>query len=138
MLDDTLMFCSHRIMEEIIVTHTNSFFQFSFIFPAKFFCLRDIQQFPRGAVGTGGVPQDLAFVPHDLGDEFGEGLDGEFLAGAGIDSLVAGVVVHQEHAEVGKVIYILELAQGAAVTPASDKGQVHGFLRSVGAQVQPC
>ena len=37
-----------------------------------------------------------------------------------VDRLVAGVVVHQEHAEVREIIHIQKLAQRAAVAPAGD------------------
>ena len=79
--------------------------------PSEFFRFGDVEELAGGAVGTGGIPEDTALVAYHLGHELGEGLDGELLAGAGIDGL---------HTEVGQVIDIEELAQGAAIAPASD------------------
>ena len=107
-----LSFRSHRIVKEILISQTYTFFKLYTIPPPQLRGLADIQQFPRGAIGTGGVPQDVSLKAYHLGHEFGEGLDGELLAGAGIDRFVTAVVVHQEHAEVGQVIDIEELAQG--------------------------
>ena len=88
--------------------------------PSEFFRFGDVEELAGGAVGTGGVPEDAALIAHHLGHELGEGFDGELLAGAGIHGLVAAVVIHEEHAEVGQVIDIEELAQGAAIAPAGD------------------
>ena len=71
----------------------------------------DVEEFAGRAVGAGRVPLDPARVAHDFGDEFRQLFDGEFLAGTGVDGLVAGVIVHQEHAEVGEVVDVEELSQ---------------------------
>ena len=74
--------------------------------PAQIGSLRHVQQLTRRAVGLGGIPLDLAGVAHDLGDQLGQLLDGQLLAGTSVDRLVAGVVVHQEDAQVCKVVHI--------------------------------
>ncbi len=119
-LFNPLSFRTHRILQKILIGQTDSVFKFGFVGPTQLGGFAHVQELAGGAVRTGGVPEDFAFVPHNLGDEFGKGLYRQFLARAGIDGLVAGVVVHQEHAEVGKIIDIEELAQGAAVAPAGD------------------
>ena len=108
----------HRIRQEVLVGEADAVFEFGLVGPAEGGGLGDIEELARCAVRTGGVPLDLAFVADDLGDELGESLDREFLAGTGIDGLVAGVVVHQEDAEIGEVIHVEKLAQRASVSPA--------------------
>ena len=106
----SLSFCPHGIVEEILIGQADAVFQLGLVDPAQPGGLAYIQEFAGRAVGTGGVPLDDARISYHFGHQFGEGLDGEFLAGAGVDGLVAAVVVHQEHAEVGKVIDIKELS----------------------------
>ena len=103
-----------------MICQADAVFEFGTVGPAKVGGFAHVEELAGGAVGTGGVPEDAALVAYYLGYELGEGLDGELLAGASIDSLVTAVVVHEEHAEVGQVIDIEELAQGAAVAPAGD------------------
>ena len=47
----------------------------------------------RCAVGARGVPQYLSVIAHSGGDNLGKLLYGKFFARAGVDSLVAGIVV---------------------------------------------
>ena len=70
------------------------------------------------------IPLDLAGVAHDLGDQLGQLLDGQLLAGTSVDRLVAGVVVHQEDAQVCKVVHIQELTQRRTIAPAGNAGQI--------------
>ena len=115
-----LSFCTHGVVEEVFVSHADAVLELSLVGPAKAGGFGDIEELSWGAVRSCGVPLDFALVAHDLGHELGEGFDGEFLAGAGIDGFVTAVVVHEEHAEVGQVINIEELAKRAAVAPAGD------------------
>ena len=110
----------HGVRQEVLIGQADAVFEFGFIGPAESGGFGDVEEFAGRAVGTGGVPFDAARVAHDFGHQFGELFDGEFLAGAGIDGLVAGVVVHQEHAEVGEVVDVEEFAEGRAVAPAGD------------------
>ena len=97
-------------MEEVFVREADAVFEFGLVRPAQGGGFAHIEKLARRTVGTGGVPLDLALVAHDLGHQLRQGLDGQFLAGAGVDGLVAGVVIHQEDAEVGEVIDIEELS----------------------------
>ena len=124
----TLPFSSHRVVEEVGVCESDSFTQGGGGSPAEARGLRDIEELAGGTVGLGGVPLDAPFVAHGRGDEFGECLDGKFLACACVDCLVAGIVVHQEHAQLGEVVDIKKFSQRTSVTPADHDG-VAGELR---------
>jgi len=113
---------SHGVSQEVFVGEADAVFEFGFVGPAEGGGFADVQELARGAVGAGGVPEDPAGVADHLGDEFGQGLDGEFFAGAGVDGFVTGVVVHQEDAEVREVVHVQEFAERRAVAPAG-----HGF-----------
>ncbi len=115
-----LSFGPHGVRQEVLIGQADAVFEFGLVGPAEGGGFGDVEEFAGRAVGTGGVPFDAARVPHDAGHQFGELFDGEFLAGAGVDGLVAGVVVHQEHAEVGEVVDVEEFAEGRAVAPAGD------------------
>ena len=80
--------------------------------------------FRGGTVGFGGIPLDLSRISNHFGHQFRQFLDGQFLAGAGVDGFIAGIVVHQEDAEIGKVIHIQELTQRAAIAPAGHAGKI--------------
>lgn len=107
-----LSFRSHRIFQEILIRQTDAVFELGLVGPSQLSGFAHVQELAGGAVGTGGVPQDFSLKAYHLGHQFGEGLNGELLAGAGIHGFVTGVVVHQKHTEVGKVVHIQELAQG--------------------------
>ena len=79
-----LSFRSHRIFEKILVCETDAVFEFGLVGPTHLGGFADIQELARGAVGTGGVPQDFSLKAYHLGHQLGKGLDGELLAGAGI------------------------------------------------------
>ena len=114
-----LSLCSHRIMQEILVSQADTFFQFYLRFPTHRFSLAHIQEFARRTVRTGSVPKNLTFVTDYLSNLFCQLLDGQFFTSSGIDGLVTAVVVHKEDAQVGQIIYIEEFAQRTAVAPAS-------------------
>ena len=84
-----LALCTHGVVKEVLVTEADAVFKLGFVTPTELGSFADIEELTRGAIGTGGVPFDFAFVANDLGNEFGESLDGEFLASAGINSLIA-------------------------------------------------
>lgn len=63
------------------------------------------------AVRTGGIPKDATTIAYGVGYELGEFADGEFFASAGVDGLVARVVVHEVDAEVGEVVDVKKFAQ---------------------------
>ena len=114
-----LSFRAHWIVQKVIIRQADAILQLGLVGPAEGCSLAHIQQLARGAVRAGGVPFDVAFVANNLGDQFGELLDGQLLPRSGVYGLVAAVVVHQEDAEVGEVVDIEELAQRRAVAPAS-------------------
>ena len=114
-------------MEEILVGKADAVLELGAVTPAEALGLADIEELARGAVGTCGIPLDLALEAYDTSHHLGKGLDGEFLAGAGVNRLIARVVVHEEDAEVGKIVDIEELAQGTAIAPAGDLGE-SGYL----------
>lgn len=105
-------------MEEVLVGETDAVLQFRPVGPAEGSRLGDVKELARGAVRFGRVPEYLAIVADNPGDKRRQFLDRYLLASAGVDRLVAGIVVHQEHAEVGEVVHIEELPQRRAVTPA--------------------
>ena len=109
---EMLAFGADRVVEEVGVGETDAVLQLGLVGPAEGGGLRDVEELAGGAVGTGGVPLDAAFVADDFGDELGEGLDGELLTGAGIHGFVTAIVVHEEDTEVGEVVDIEELAEG--------------------------
>ena len=119
-------------MEEIFVGEADAVFEFGLIGPSEFGGFAHIEELTWGAVRTGGVPFDFAFKTNDFGHQFGESLDGDLLACAGIHGLIARVVVHEEHAEIGKVIDIEELAKWRAIAPAGDflEACLFGFVES--------
>ena len=94
-------------MEEVFVGEADAVFEFGLIGPSEFGGFAHIEELTWGAVRTGGVPFDFAFKTNNFGYKFGESLDGDLLACAGIHCLIARIVVHEEHAEVGKVIPII-------------------------------
>ena len=120
----------HGVRQEVLIGQADAVFEFGFVGPAEGGGFGDVEELAGRAVGAGRVPLDPARVAHDFGDKFRELFDGEFLAGAGVDGLVAGVVVHQEHAEVGEVVDVEEFAEGRAVAPAGDARR-SGELRLV-------
>ena len=80
----------------------------------------DVEEFAGGAVGAGGVEDELTGVADDTGDFLGEVGDGEFFAGADVDVQFAVVIVHEVDAGVGQVVDVHELAQGFAAAPDLD------------------
>lgn len=119
-----LALCTHRVVQEVLVGQAQAVFQLSLVGPAQIGGLGHIQQLAGSAVGLGGIPLDLAGVANDLGNQLGQLLDGQFLAGTSVDRLVAGVVVHQEDAQVCQIVHIQELTQRRAIAPAGNAGQV--------------
>ena len=97
---------SHGIIEEILVGQAYSVLQFRLVSPAQFSGFAYIEKLTWCAVRTGGIPLNLTRIPHYLGHQLSECLDGEFLTRTGVHRLVAAVVVHQEHAEVCQVVHI--------------------------------
>ncbi len=95
-------------------------FEFGLVCPAEAGGFRHVKELAGCSVGAARVPVDTTFVAYDLCGQFGELFYGQLLAGTGINRLVAGVVVHKEHAQVGEVVDIQELAQRRAVAPAGD------------------
>ena len=138
-------------MEEVLVGKADAVLQFSPVGPAERRRLGDVKELARGAVRLGRVPKYLAIVADNPGDKRRQFLDRYLFASAGVDRLVAGIVVHQEHAEVGEVIHIEELPQRRAVTPAGhrrsarhlrlvetpDKGREHMGVGRVVVVVRP-
>ena len=98
-------------MQEVVISEPDAVLQLGLVGPAEGRRLAYVEQLVRRAVGTGGVPFDLARVTHHLGYQFRQRLDGQLLARSRIDSLVAAVVIHQEDAEVGQVVDIEELPE---------------------------
>lgn len=109
---------AHGVVEEVLVGEADAVGEFGAVGPAEFCGFRYVEELAGGTVGFGGVPFDCALVADGLCDEFSEFLDGELFAGASVDGLVAGVIVHQKDAERREVIDIEKLAQGTAVAPA--------------------
>ena len=77
-----------------------------------------VHEFARGAVGFVGVPDHLAFVPDNAGDEASEFADGQVFAGAHIDEIPAVVFLHEEQASGGEVIDVQEFPPGRPGSPA--------------------
>ena len=84
-----LSFCPHGIIQEILIGQTDAVRQLRFVDPAESRGLGHVQKLSGRAVGLGGVPLDFASIAHNLGDQLGQLLDGQFFAGTGIDRLVA-------------------------------------------------
>ena len=76
-------------MEEVFVGEADAVFEFGLIGPSESGGFAHIEELTWGAVRTSGVPFDFAFKTNDFGYKFGESLDGDFLAGAGIHGLIA-------------------------------------------------
>ena len=95
-----------------------AFFKLCAVGPAEGAALGYVEQLARSAVGLGCVPQDAALVAYHFSHKLGKLLDGKLLAGSGVYSLVARIIVHQEHAEVGEVVDVEEFAKRRAVAPA--------------------
>lgn len=117
-----LSFGPHRVLQEVLVGKADTVLELGLVGPAQSRSLRDVKQLARRAVRHRGIPADLARIADHFGNQFGQCLDRQLLARAGIHRLVARVVVHQEDAEVGQVIHVEELAQRAAVAPARHVG----------------
>lgn len=79
-----LAFCTHRVVQEVLVGQAQTVFQFRLVSPAQIGSLRHIQQLAGSTVRLGGIPLDLAGVAHDLGDQLGQLLNGQFLAGTAL------------------------------------------------------
>ena len=115
-----LPFCPHGVGEEVLVGEADAIREGGGGVPTERGGSGDVKKFAGGAVWAGGIPFYVTFIAHNVSDKFGEGTDGELLTCAGIDSLVATVVVHQEDAEIGEVIDIEKLTQRASIAPAGD------------------
>jgi len=85
-----------------------------------FFGAGGVEAAPGLSVGFGGVPLDLAFEAGEVGDEFGEGFDGDFAAGAEIDGFGFVVFFRGENDAFGGVFDVEEFAAGAAGAPGFD------------------
>ena len=110
----------HGIIQKIIIAEPDAVLQFCLVSPAETFSLRHIQQLPGRTIRAARVPPDLALVADNPSHQFRQPPDRDLLARAGIHRLVTAVVVHQENAEVGKVVHIEELAQRRTVAPADN------------------
>ncbi len=97
---------AHWIIEEIFICKTDSVFKFCGVGPAKCLGLGYVEELSGGTVWLGGIPADLACVADYPGHLLGEFLDREFFPCTGVDGLIAAVIVHKEHTEIGKVIHI--------------------------------
>lgn len=105
-------------MQEVLVRQADTFVQACPCFPSQGLRLAHVQQLARRAVRSTRVPQDTPFVADDLRHLLRQLFDGQFLARTGVHRFVATVVVHQEHTQVGQVVYVQELPQRTAVAPA--------------------
>ncbi len=109
---------AHRVVEEIFVGEADAFGKWGRGGPAEAGGLAHVEELAGCAVGLGGIPLDAAFVADGRRDKLGQLAYGELLARTGVDGLVAGVAVHEEHAKLGEVVDIEELTQRRAVAPA--------------------
>lgn len=127
-----LAFGAHGVGEEVGVSEADAFGERSRCCPAEAGGFADVEKFARCAVGFGCVPADNALISDRLRHEFGKSFDGDFFARADIDGFVAGVVIHEEYAELGKVIDIKKFAQWAAVAPTYYLGKslLLGFVET--------
>lgn len=101
-----LAFGAHGVGEEIGVGKADAVGELGAVGPTECGSFAYVKELARCAVRASGVPVYLAFVADNLGHKLRELLDRELLACPGIHGLVARVVVHKEHAEVGEVIYV--------------------------------
>ncbi len=82
----------------------------------------NIHKFAGSAVGFGKVVDNAAVEPDGVFDEESEILDGGVGAGTYVDEAGLVVMLHEEVAGVGEVIYMQEFATGSAGTPEDDFG----------------
>ena len=83
-----------------------------------------VHQFARGAVGFVGVPNDVAFISDNAGDEFREFAMGRSSPVPTLTKAFAVVVFHQEQTRLGEVVDVEEFTAGRARAPAG-----HGRVR---------
>ena len=93
----------------------------------------DVHELAGGAVGFGGVEDQIAGEAEDACDGLGELADGDVLACADVDEgrgvfgeedgVGVGVEVEQVHAGLGEVVGVQELAAGGAGAPDGDLGR---------------
>ncbi len=111
----------------IVVGEADAGFEIYFRFPAEGEQSRNVEEFARGAVRLGGVPDNPAGIADDFLNQFGQLADGDVVAVADVDVLLVVVILEKKNARAGKVVCKQEFASRAARAPAGDGGSVGGL-----------
>src|SRR5690242_12646875 len=88
-----------------------------FCAPAKRGKFGTVEKFPRRTIRTAGIECDTSSVTDDFSDQSCERGDTDFFAGANVQESFAGIVLHDEHAGVAKIVGREELTFRRAGAP---------------------
>src|SRR5579863_7043028 len=127
--------CLFRLLQIRLISEPDAVLKRGAGAPAEFGNAADVEQFSWRAVGPRGIETDRTAIADGRGHHPGEFGDRDVLAGADIDQLAAGVMLHQVNAGVREIVDIEELPPWRAGAPDHDIAKT-GPLRLVKAADQ--
>jgi len=110
------------VFEIPLIGSTNAIGQGDACAPAEGLDAVDVQEFSRGAVGFGRIERQAAGVADDFADQLGQFANADVFACADIEEFRRVVLLEQEAAGAGEIVYVEEFAAGLAVPQTATSG----------------